>query len=491
MKRELFVLLLVVYSISGFSQTSESKSGIQKLNISKKGTELKKFTDENSTPKDVTPPAIVLLSPTLSTDSVAKSTTKTLIVKGKVLDAGGIFEIYVNGIEAKVAADGVFLAEIPQAFGRSQVKIKVTDVSLNSSVLKFYSERMTSQIVEQTITKPLNKYSIEITSPSTDNLVTANDKFNLQACFKATATIKKIMIYRDGIFVNGFMSNQIIRKGDCAFTIDEPVALKLGINEIKIELIAADDTISKNVNIEYSFYAAKNYALLIGNQKYDDSGIAELEEPIKDATELYNTLTKVYNFEPENVILLKNATKAEIIGTLHHLRSQITSNDNLLIFYAGHGYWDEGMGVGYWLPKDAAKDNPVNWIPNTDLTNYLGAIKTKHTLLIADACFSGGIFKTRSAFSATYAIEMLYQLNSRKAITSGTLTEVPDKSVFFQYMLKNLKDNTNDYLSAEELFTKMRVAVINNSQNLPQFGTIQNVGDEGGDFIFIKRKVKK
>jgi hypothetical protein len=68
---------------------------------------------------------------------------------------------------------------------------------------------------------------------------------------------------------------------------------------------------------------------------------------------------------------------------------------------------------------------------------------------------------------------------------------VPDKSVFFQYFIKNLKDNTNDYLSAEELFSKMRMAVINNSENVPQFGTIQNVGDEGGDFIFIKRKAEK
>jgi hypothetical protein len=43
-------------------------------------------------------------------------------------------------------------------------------------------------------------------------------------------------------------------------------------------------------------------------------------------------------------------------------------------------------------------------------------------------------------------------------------------------------------VSAEELFSKMRTAVINNSENVPQFGTIQNVGDEGGDFIFIRRR---
>ena len=146
------------------------------------------------------------------------------------------------------------------------------------------------------------------------------------------------------------------------------------------------------------------------------------------------------------------------------------------------------MNVGYWLPKDARKDNPVNWIPNTDLTNYLGAIKTKHTLLIADACFSGAIFKTRAAFEDSYAVEMLYQLNSRKAITSGNMSVVPDRSVFFQYFIKNLRDNDKEFLPAEELFSKMRMAVISNSENVPQFGTIQNVGDEGGDFIFIKKK---
>ena len=495
MKKVFLIICLAVISVSVLCQTSEGRSGVKQFNISKKGVDQKQFLDASRAPADETPPLITLLSPVLSKDSVAKSETRTLIVKGKVEDSGGIFAVMVNGVEAKVSADGQFLAEIPQAFGRNVVKVIATDVALNNARLQFYSERLTQTITEPAVQpaippKPVNTYAINITKPASPALVTASDKFNLQACIKATAPLKKIMIYRDGSFINGYLGNQIIQKGDCTFQVDEQVSLKLGINDIKIEVFAADDTISKNVSVEYSFLAAKNYALLIANEKYDDPAITELDEPVKDAKELYNTLTTEYNFNPENVSFLQNATKADIIGTLHNLRSKLTPEDNLLIFYAGHGYWDEGMGVGYWLPRNAAKSNPVDWIPNTDLTNYLGAIKTKHTLLIADACFCGGIFKTRSAFSATYAVEMLYQLNSRKAITSGTLTEVPDKSVFFQYLLKNLKENTGEYLSAEELFSKMRMAVINNSENVPQFGTIQNVGDEGGDFIFIKRKTQ-
>ena len=493
--RNLFISFLVsAFSIAISAQVSEGRSGIKQMSISKKSTELRKISDETKMPADDSPPSIRLELPALSSDSLVKSSSKLLTVRGKVEDNAGIFEVSVNGVEAKVAADGTFLAEVPQAFGRNQIRIRATDVSLNTTTVEFYSERLTSQVAETAVVLPLapappkNTYSIDVISPATENYTTASDKFNVRACIKATGSLRKVIISRNGTFVNGFLSGKIVKNDDCAFLIDEPVSLKLGINEIRIEVFASDDTIRKDITVEYSLYAAKNFAVIIGNNKYDDPLINELDEPVKDADDLYNALTKEYNFDAENVILLKNATKADIIGTLHQLRSKVTPTDNLLIFYAGHGYWDDGMGVGYWFPRDAAKNNPVNWLPNTDLTNYLGAIKTKHTLLIADACFSGAIFKTRAAFSATYAVEMLYQLNSRKAITSGYLKEVPDKSVFFQYFIKNLKENTNDYLSAEELFSKMRMAVLNNSDNVPQFGTIQNVGDEGGDFIFIRRK---
>jgi hypothetical protein len=146
------------------------------------------------------------------------------------------------------------------------------------------------------------------------------------------------------------------------------------------------------------------------------------------------------------------------------------------------------METGYWLPRDAVPDNPVDWLPNTDLTNYLNVLKTKHTLLIADACFSGGIFKSRAAFNNEMAVEKLYKLSSRKAITSGALKEVPDRSYFIEYLIKRLDQNNKKYLPSEELYSSLKEAVMNNSPNVPQYGTIQNVGDEGGDFIFIRRE---
>ncbi|OFX21952.1 MAG: hypothetical protein A2041_10150 [Bacteroidetes bacterium GWA2_31_9b] len=232
----------------------------------------------------------------------------------------------------------------------------------------------------------------------------------------------------------------------------------------------------------------KFYALIIGVNDYPDPEIVDLDKPVQDAEKLYKNLTTNYTFDVENVKLLKNPTYEDIISELDHLNKIITEKDNLLVFYAGHGYWDTEDEIGYWLPSDSKQANTANWIRNSTIRDYLKAVKTKHTLLIADACFSGGIFKSRNAFAdAPKSIQKLYELPSRKAMTSGTLEEVPDKSVFMLYLNKRLEENTQQFISAEELFSSFKNAVLNNSPNIPQYGEIKDTGDEGGDFVFVKR----
>lgn len=234
----------------------------------------------------------------------------------------------------------------------------------------------------------------------------------------------------------------------------------------------------------------KYFAVIIAVQDYASSTINDLDEPVRDATELKRILTNYYTFDPQNVIILKNPDRDQIIENFENLSKKISKNDNLLIFYAGHGYWDEKFQQGYWLPSNAEKDNRAQWISNSTVVDFIRGIESNHTLLITDACFSGGIFKTRKAFSdAPPAISELYKLPSRKAMTSGTLKEVPDKSVFVQYLTKRLNENTEKYLTAEQLFVSFRTAVINNSpvKQIPQFGEIRQAGDEGGDFVFIRR----
>ena len=236
-------------------------------------------------------------------------------------------------------------------------------------------------------------------------------------------------------------------------------------------------------------FTGRYYALIIGINEYEDPMINDLEAPLTDAGNLYGILSKSYTFNKEDIIFLKNPKRAEIIDALDHLERIVTPDDNLLIFYAGHGHWDENAHKGYWLPSDAHHESTANWLRNTSLTGYMASIHSKHTLLIADACFSGSIFQTRAAFpKSTRAVERLYNLSSRKAMTSGNLGEVPDESVFLRYLMRRLNENQEDYLPSEQLFYSLKPAVLNNSNNVPLFGEVKNAGDEGGDFIFVRRK---
>jgi hypothetical protein len=166
----------------------------------------------------------------------------------------------------------------------------------------------------------------------------------------------------------------------------------------------------------------------------------------------------------------------------------ITEKDNFLIFYAGHGYWDEHLNVGYWLPADAQIEKKSSWLSNSNLKDYVAGIKAKHTILISDACFSGSIFKARAVADplSDFGVAKLYRLPSRKAMTSGNLNTTPDKSKFFEYLNKRLIQNEEKYLTSRELFYSLYNAVINNTNTVPQYGVIQDTGDEGGEFIFIK-----
>ncbi len=237
--------------------------------------------------------------------------------------------------------------------------------------------------------------------------------------------------------------------------------------------------------------SGKYYALLIAVQDYASSEINRLEYPIADSTRLKDILVKQYRFDEENVVFLKNPDRKGIGHAFNELRMHLTDRDNLLIFYAGHGVWMDDMKEGYWLPRDASGANdPTDWIPNSTIRNYIRGLKARHVLLVADACFAGGIFRVRDAFASPQtSVEKIYEMPSRKAITSGSLKTVPDRSVFVEYLAKRLRENRERYLDAQKLFVSFKEAVINNSPNsqTPLYGAINEAGDEGGDFVFVKR----
>jgi tetratricopeptide (TPR) repeat protein len=233
----------------------------------------------------------------------------------------------------------------------------------------------------------------------------------------------------------------------------------------------------------------KNYCLLIAAQNYKDPTIPSLENPIQDAVRLKIILKKAYQFQDENIISLFNPDANDIKRQLLELTNQVQPEDNLLIFYAGHGIWVDKEKKGYWLMTDAQRKDPNTWVPNKVVLDLIAKLPARHTLLITDACFSGSVFKTRSITGAApVAVQNMAEKISRVAITSGNDTEVPDESVFMKYLVKALSENQEKYMTAQKMFINHIIeAVMTETKTEPRYGTLELAGHVGGDFVFVKK----
>ena len=78
------------------------------------------------------------------------------------------------------------------------------------------------------------------------------------------------------------------------------------------------------------------------------------------------------SIQPERRDVLRNPTREGILGELTRLSDALGPNDNLLIFYAGHGHWDQGSHQSYWLPKNARPANTALWVSNSDVEGTCG-----------------------------------------------------------------------------------------------------------------------
>jgi hypothetical protein len=228
------------------------------------------------------------------------------------------------------------------------------------------------------------------------------------------------------------------------------------------------------------------YALVIGNDEYRD--LNRLNSAVHDAERVATVLRAFYSFE---VTLIRNATRAEIVSELNHYRSLLRRTDNLLIYYAGHGYVDPDTDEGYWLPVDSNRDSPVNWVSNATITTSLRGLPARHVLVVSDSCFAGSLTavvpSTRGVNSAPKPLET----PSRMVLTSGGLEPVTDgggrgHSVFARHFLDSLESNCG-VLTAFNLYSDLAPPVTISADQHPALSAIERTGHEGGEFRFVRR----
>ncbi|MDB5012936.1 MAG: hypothetical protein JWQ25_1138 [Daejeonella sp.] len=322
---------------------------------------------------------------------------------------------------------------------------------------------------------------------------------------KIVAAGKDVMIKGIASDLSGLKSITI--NGQAVYSKEEgdfwgTVALADGVNKFEISATDLAGNLTKQVfeiekasatvavtPVAVTETQGKNYAVFIASQNYDDTTIPSLENPIADAIKLKLILKNNYNFIEGNIFTLFNPQRDDFKKKFLELKEAIQPEDNLVIFYAGHGIWVDKEKKGYWLLTDALRNDVNTWVPNKEVLDLISELPSRHTLLITDACFSGSVFKSRSiGADAPVALKEIDNKITRVAITSGNDTEVPDVSVFMKYLVKALSENKEKYLTAQKMFINQIIeAVMTESKTEPRYGTLELAGHVGGDFVFSKK----
>ena len=248
-----------------------------------------------------------------------------------------------------------------------------------------------------------------------------------------------------------------------------------------------------------NFDFGRFYALIIGNQNYDQ--LESLKTPRYDTERAAKILSDRYGYK---VTMIEDGNDVAILKALNDLNSVLGPNDNLLIYYAGHGYRLKSNNVdnGYWLPRNAERPpNDTFWVPNEQITSHIGRLQAKRILVIADSCYSGLLSTDPSFFFLDKPTEVSKEYitfklpkRARLLIASGGDNPVLDEggqgnSVFAKAFLDVLETNTR-VLTAPGLFSMLQGKVKEGAQRnhfseQPEFKSIKGAGHEVGDFFFV------
>ncbi|NEO23846.1 caspase family protein [Moorena sp. SIO4A5] len=154
---------------------------------------------------------------------------------------------------------------------------------------------------------------------------------------------------------------------------------------------------------------SRNLAFIIGIDNYTN-GISPLNTAVNDAKQLAEILRQKHDYEVweclDEVATLSNFHKF----LFHTLPQQVTENDRLLFYFAGHGValnGDDGP-AGYLIPQDAKLGDTNSYLPMTKLHDALIKLPCRHFLGILDCCFAGA-FKWSSTRELLTSPEVIHQ----------------------------------------------------------------------------------
>jgi len=231
-----------------------------------------------------------------------------------------------------------------------------------------------------------------------------------------------------------------------------------------------------------------NKLFLIGIDKYEKK---PLNSCVKDVNDFKKILLEKYDFTQSDIWELydENATRKAIHEALTGYVKTLKETDNLIIYFSGHGSYEEVTEMGFWMPIDGTQ-GVSSYFPNNTLTTLIDKVKAKHVFLISDCCFSASLLTT----VPTKNFDEYLNKNSRWALVSS-FGEAKDgakeeNSLFAETIIEFLSTKSTDFRIGE-LIEHVKNRFTAHLTQKPQGHPIHVPSHRGGEFIFkIKSEIE-
>ena len=341
-------------------------------------------------------------------------------------------------------------------------------------------------------------------TPRVESSVTADQFINIDASVTSTLDMTSIkMIVKSG----GDTRERVIPvvPKELKKQIQQKMLLMDGENVIRIEVtnvkggtVSSTRTIlmGKDALADAVDANRKDYALIIATDKYDNWD--DLSNPINDARTIAGILKEKYGFITE---VVENATLEDVNDKLFDYNTRkFSPQDQLFVFFAGHGYFDETLGEGYVVAANSLMNDKgkTSYLSHNILRERLDNIKCDHIFLAMDVCF-GGTFDKKLAkargnevmdeqIDKQYIVKKLSK-RTRKFLTSGSKEYVPDgapghNSPFATQFIKALREIGG---GAGRVLTLMELnTYFHRLPTEPYFGSYGG-DDPQSDFVFVAK----
>jgi hypothetical protein len=352
---------------------------------------------------------------------------------------------------------------------------------------------------------------VELLYPAAIDSVVDEKDIVVRIGINSSSEVMKMSLLLNGLPVSTDVRGEsFVKKShpDYDIYVEQAITLREGGNVLKFvaqdkngQSGAKEHTILLLNKVSLAIANRTDYALIFATDNYDYWN--DLTNPINDARTIAKELGDSYGFEVETI---ENFNKDDVLIKIREYAGREYGEfDQLFIFFAGHGQFDELFGQGYVVSKDSRLDDIAksSYLPHNVLRSAIDNIPSQHILLVMDVCY-GGTFDPLIAKSGSRGHDDLYnevglseyiarrlRFKTRQYITSGGKEYVPDgrpgmHSPFASKFLEGLRS----YGGRDNIITLPELIGWLERLSPEPLGGSFGSNQPGSDFVFVVQPLK-